>query len=87
MVKNRIDLEDELILLSPNQRTEFKLEKIIADPLLLEDPKSTEASFDICPLDGEVRQSGHGGHIDLWINLPEAPLEYAIIRKKRKMEE
>ncbi|PID83717.1 U32 family peptidase [Candidatus Gracilibacteria bacterium] len=85
MVKNRIDQGDELVLLSPSQRVNFKLDTIIADPILLEDPKSTDASFDTCPPNGESRQSGHGGHIDLWINVPEVPDEYAIIRKKRNL--
>ena len=82
-VKNRINLGDALILLSPSERVNFTLEKIIADPILLENPKSDTASLSHVPEDGESRESGHGGHIDLWINVPEKPAEYAIIRKKR----
>lgn len=80
-VKNRIDLKDKLILLSPTQRLSFELESIIADPILLSDPASKLASFDTIPENGQSRESGHGGHIDLWINVPEEPAPYAIIRK------
>jgi putative protease len=80
-VKNRIDLSDKLILLSPSQRVEFSLTDIIADPILLKDPKSEVASHSEVPTNGEKKESGHGGHIDLWINVPEMPEEYAIIRK------
>ncbi len=80
-VKNRIDIGDKLILLSPSQRLEFTLDSIIADPILLKDPQSSIASMSEVPNNGEVRESGHGGHIDLWINSPEKPAEYAIIRK------
>ena len=80
-VKNRIDLKDKLILLSPTQRLSFELESIIADPILLSDPTSELASFDTVPVNGNHRESGHGGHIDLWINVPEEPALYAIIRK------
>ena len=83
-VKNRIDIGDELILLSPSQRIPFILDSIIADPILLKDPQSKSASHENVPEDGEKRESGHGGHIDLWINISEEPQEYAIIRKKRK---
>ncbi len=80
-VKNRIDRGDTLVLLSPSQRVNFTLESIVADPVLLHDAKSTDASFSSLPENGESRESGHGGHIDLWINMPEAPAEYAIVRK------
>ncbi|MBP9779301.1 U32 family peptidase [Candidatus Gracilibacteria bacterium] len=80
-VKNRIDINDKLILLSPSQRIEFSLTDIIADPILLKDPKSEVASHTEVPTNGERKESGHGGHIDLWINVPEEPTEYAIIRK------
>jgi putative protease len=83
-VKNRIDIGDELILLSPSQRIPFILDSIIVDPILLKDPQSKSASHENVPEDGEKRESGHGGHIDLWINISEEPQEYAIIRKKRK---
>lgn len=82
-VKNRIDVGDALILLSPSQRVEFSLTSIMADPILLNDPKSEVASHNEVPANGESRESGHGGHIDLWINVPEKPADYAIIRKKR----
>lgn len=82
-VKNRIDLGDTLVLLSPDQRVEFALSEIITDPILLKDPTSESASMTNVPTDGESRESGHGGHIDLWINVPACPSEYAIIRKKR----
>lgn len=83
-VKNRIDVGDTLIILSPSQRISFTLESIIADPILLNDVKSEDASYDTVPANGESRKSGHGGHIDLWINMPEKPDEYAIIRKAVK---
>jgi len=83
-VKNRIDVGDTLIILSPSQRISFTLESIIADPILLNDPKSEDASYDTVPTNGDSRESGHGGHIDLWINMPEKPAEYAIIRKTVK---
>ena len=83
-VKNRIDVGDTLIILSPSQRISFTLESIIADPILLNDVKSEDASYDTVPANGESRESGHGGHIDLWINMPEKPAEYAIIRKAVK---
>jgi Peptidase family U32 C-terminal domain len=82
-VKNRIDVGDRLTLISPNQRIDFELHTIIADPLLLDDPKSESASSSIMPENGQNRESGHGGHINLWINMPEAPEDYSIIRKKR----
>ena len=85
-VKNRIDVGDELILLSPSQRVNFALETIIADPILLADVTSDAASFDHVPENGESREAGHGGHIDLWVNVPEKPADYAIIRKKRTLE-
>ncbi len=85
-VKNRIDVGDELVLLSPSQRVNFALETIIADPILLADVTSDAASFDHVPENGESREAGHGGHIDLWINVPEKPADYAIIRKKRTLE-
>jgi hypothetical protein len=56
---------------------------IIADPILLKDPSSLLASITEIPVNGESRESGHGGHIDLWVNVPEEPAEYAMIRKKR----
>ncbi len=80
-VKNRIDIGDKLILLSPSQRVEFSLSDIIADPILLKDPKSELASYMEVPVNGEKKESGHGGHIDVWINVPEKPTDYAIIRK------
>ncbi len=83
-VKNRIDIGDILILLSPSQRVSFPLDSIIADPILINDPKSELASSDNVPTNGESREAGHGGHIDLWINMPEKPAEYAIIRKTVK---
>ncbi len=83
-VKNRIDVGDTLILLSPSQRITFILDTIIADPILLNDVKSEDASYDTVPENGESRESGHGGHIDLWINMNEKPAEYAIIRKTVK---
>lgn len=82
-VKNRIDIGDALILISPSQRVNFSLTSIIADPLLVNDPTSHAASHDIVPENGESRESGHGGHIDLWINVPEKPADFAIVRKKR----
>ncbi len=85
-VKNRIDVGDELVLLSPSQRVNFALETIIADPILLADVTSDAASFDHVPENGESREAGHGGHIDLWVNVPEKPADYAIIRKKRTLE-
>lgn len=83
-VKNRIDIGDTLILLSPSERISFTLDSIIADPILLNDVKSDAASYDTVPVNGDSRASGHGGHIDLWINIPEKPAEYAIIRKTVK---
>ncbi len=83
-VKNRIDVGDTLIILSPSQRVSFPLDTIIADPILINDPKSELASSIEVPANGESRESGHGGHIDLWINMPEKPAEYAIIRKTVK---
>jgi hypothetical protein len=80
-VKNRIDVGDTLIILSPSQRIPFILDAIIADPILLNDVKSEDASYDMVPENGDSRESGHGGHIDLWINAPEEPAQYAIIRK------
>lgn len=80
-VKNRIDIGDTLIILSPSQRASFELTSIIADPILLNDAKFENTSYDTVPLNGESRESGHGGHIDLWVNMPEKPAEYAIIRK------
>lgn len=59
-VKNRIDVGDTLVLLSPSQRKSFTLESIIADPILLNDVKSTSASFSNVPTNGEFRESGHG---------------------------
>ncbi len=82
-VKNRIDVGDDLIILSPSQRLSFTLDTIIADPIIVNEPKSELASHDHVPENGESKPSGHGGHIDLWINIPEEPAEYAIIRKKR----
>ena len=84
-VKNRIDIGDDLVLLSPSQRFNFTLTEIIADPILLGDVKSDKASSTEVPANGESRESGHGGHIDLWINVPEKPANYAIIRKKRTL--
>jgi len=84
-VKNRIDVGDALVLLSPSQRVNFSLEQIIADPILLANPKSEEASLTHVPENGESRESGHGGHIDLWVNVPEKPADYAIVRKKRTL--
>jgi hypothetical protein len=83
-VKNRIDVGDTLIVLSPSQRLSFTLDTIIADPILLNDLKSEDASYDTVPENGDSRESGHGGHIDLWINISEKPAEYAIIRKTVK---
>lgn len=83
-VKNRIDIGDTLIILSPTQRVSFTLDSIIADPILLNDVKSEDASYDTVPTNGDSRESGHGWHIDLWINMPEKPAEYAIIRKTVK---
>ena len=83
-VTTRIDVGDMLILLSPTQRIPFTLESIIADPILLNDVKSEDASYDTVPENGDSRESGHGGHIDLWINMSEKPAEYAIIRKTVK---
>lgn len=68
-VKNRIDLGDTLTLLSPSQRTDFILESIIADPILINDPTSDLASTKEVPQNGEAKISGHGGHIDLWVNI------------------
>ena len=82
-VKNRIDIGDALILISPSQRVDFSLTSIIADPLLVNDPTSHAASHDTVPENGESRNAGHGGHIDLWINVPEKPADFAIVRKKR----
>lgn len=82
-VKNRIDIGDILVLLSPSKRITYTLENIVADPILLKDPISSTASLEQVPENGESRESGHGGHIDFWINMPEQPDEYAIIRKKR----
>lgn len=82
-VKNRIDIGDILILLSPSQRVSFTLDSIIADPILVNDPKSELASIHEVPSNGESREAGHGGHIDLWVNVSEEPAEFAIVRKKR----
>ena len=82
-VKNRIDIGDALILISPSQRVDFSLTSIIADPLLVNDPTSHAASHDTVPENGESRNAGHGGHIDLWINVPEKPADFEIVRKKR----
>ena len=86
-VKNRIDLGEPLVLISPSQRVNYTLDSIIADPILLANPKAEDASFTEVPENGETRESGHGGHIDLWINVPEKPACYAIIRKKLPLDE
>lgn len=86
-VKNRIDLGEPLVLISPSQRVNYTLDSIIADPILLANPKAEDASFTKVPENGETRESGHGGHIDLWINVPEKPACYAIIRKKLPLDE
>lgn len=86
-VKNRIDLGEPLVLISPSQRVNYTLNSIIADPILLANPKAEDASFTEVPENGETRESGHGGHIDLWINVPEKPADYAIIRKKLPLDE
>ena len=86
-VKNRIDLGEPLVLISPSQRVNYTLDSIIADPILLANPKAEDASFTEVPENGEARESGHGGHIDLWINVPEKPAYYAIIRKKLPLDE
>ena len=86
-VKNRIDLGEPLVLISPSQRVNYTLDSIIADPILLANPKAEDASFTEVPENGETRESGHGGHIDLWINVPEKPADYAIIRKKLPLDE
>jgi peptidase U32 len=86
-VKNRIDLGEPLVLISPSQRVNYTLDSIIADPILLANPKAEDASFTEVPENGETRESGHGGHIDLWINVPEKPAHYAIIRKKLPLDE
>lgn len=86
-VKNRIDLGEPLVLISPSQRVNYTLDSIIADPILLANPKAEDASFTEVPENGETRESGHGGHIDLWINVPEKPAYYAIIRKKLPLDE
>lgn len=86
-VKNRIDLGEPLVLISPSQRVNYTLDSIIADPILLANPKAEDASFTEVPANGETRESGHGGHIDLWINVPEKPAHYAIIRKKLPLDE
>ncbi len=86
-VKNRIDLGEPLVLISPSQRVNYTLDSIIADPILLANPKAEDASFIEVPENGETRESGHGGHIDLWINVPEKPADYAIIRKKLPLDE
>jgi hypothetical protein len=86
-VKNRIDIGDTLIMISPTERYSFTLEKIIADPVLLKDPSSRDASYEHLPENGESRESGHGGHIDLWINLDHEPAPYTLIRKKRESVE
>lgn len=86
-VKNRIDLGEPLVLISPSQRVNYTLDSIIADPILLANPKAEDASFTEVPKNGETRESGHGGHIDLWINVPEKPADYAIIRKKLPLDE
>ena len=86
-VKNRIDLGEPLVLISPSQRVNYTLNSIIADPILLANPKAEDASFTEVPENGETRESGHGGHIDLWINVPEKPAHYAIIRKKLPLDE
>lgn len=84
-VKNRIDIGDTLILLSPSQRIDFTLGSIVADPILLNDVKSTTASFTTVPTNGESRESGHGWHIDLWINMPRNPSRICN-REKRNQE-
>lgn len=86
-VKNRIDLGEPLVLISPSQRVNYTLDSIIADSILLANPKAEDASFTEVPENGETRESGHGGHIDLWINVPEKPADYAIIRKKLPLDE
>ena len=86
-VKNRIDLGEPLVLISPSQRVNYTLDSIIADPILLANPKAEDTSFTEVPENGETRESGHGGHIDLWINVPEKPADYAIIRKKLPLDE
>ena len=86
-VKNRINLGEALVLISPSQRVNYTLDSIIADPILLANPKAEDASFIEVPENGETCESGHGGHIDLWINVPEKPADYAIIRKKLPLDE
>lgn len=65
-VKNRIDVGDNLRLISPTQSVNFVLEKIYS-------------------LQGEEAESAHGGHVDVYISVPEKPDFYAVVRTKEDL--
>lgn len=63
IVKNRLEVGQEIRMISPSQSIRYTLTHIETD-------------------DGEMREVWHGWHIDLWVNVPEKPAPYALLRKK-----
>jgi U32 family peptidase len=91
--KNQELHEEDPVGIFVSYDSERKLARIIVknridigDTLRLISPtQSVEFTLDRIETEAwETRETGHGGHIDLWINVPEEPREYAIIRSVSK---